>query len=1149
MMKVMSYTNLLMVMMKKNKEKTFEKFILFLLDRNRMNKQGSFQKRKHPCDTINIIPNSLQQTHYSIQFKIDITSFTPCNYVIRIIEKASNKEIKDVVFSESRGIYTIRFENLVPGTDYWVVFYNLFNNKLTQLDYIDVTTAKLVNTCGQINIVQGSLRTTPFTVSFNLNITSDVRCHYRISAVNTRMNTLIHTQVSLDKGIHPILFHSLTANTEYRIDFAIWNGNKYENIPFDIPLIIKTQQFFRAISSTDSTIDLTFTLPLQGSYTVNWKRADDIQWLHGQAIALSPQTQLPIQYQIPNLLMGEDYTVYVEYTSGGDQNGQSEVVQIRTKEPTIIIVNDEATFDSITVDFSVNSSDGEYSIGYKLDTQPDTSYVYFPDFIPYNSQQEFTTYTINNLQMDRTYSVVIVYRKNGKIIYQRKDIDTLAPGIIIGRRRQRTDTSIAFEITLPKQGIYRVVQDRTRFAGQYVRGHHRVYPYIAINNGTIMPILFQANNLSFDAVYEFTVEYYPNGLIDPRMGAIIGDSPVIQRVVAIETDLPFYIDAVNAQKSSAKVILAFYDATDVVNVDEVIVRVTSNVDITKVINFTASVANGQLVKPVTSPNLISFDIGGLDENTEYTLNVTPIINRPGLPKPIRRYKEEIFTTKYRRCTFRKDKVEVVSNRMKYSLNFSKIDHILRKLFQKMVTHFIESSLNKNNINIRNTNWVNVKRQLNELTTEQREQIEQSKQLTQDAEKFQQNKFIAPLQEQIANLEADIQNERGKPYPKQHKIDKWNNQIIGLEKQIEQLSKVKPGWFYKGIKPIVKRLDELKQEIPPLRGRLTAHSDRRLALYENVFNQVRDFLRVHPGYKSPDTPLHIELYYLLLSEPRKEEGDTRRFLNQFFPGMDAHQRYEYFNEGFPGGGDEFRRFAKSLLANPAEEDHILNYVLYNNGVFEDARDEPFVLTQEQIDAGYTTQLSPRKREPPLRAILRGPNYRNDSYGFIFLSDKPSSRGGRGVKDDMLVHLTIFNLFENPATRTGLYEARRNGERVPVTYHTTDSCFDLHNFYKFEDGIALHRAGDRNTFVENDDGSVTFFHQNPDEANRQQTTIQLDDNSQRVTTNGPAEGGGRYKKTRKVKVSKKRKSMRARKIVRKTHKGKISKKRKTMRGRRG
>jgi hypothetical protein len=1075
-----------------------------------MNPQGTFQKKKHPCDTINIIPKSLQQTPYTIQFNIEITSFTPCNYVIRIIEKASNKEIKDIVFSESKGIYTIRFENLVPGTDYWVVFYNLFNKKLTQLDYISVTTTKLVNTCGQITIVPNSLRITPFTLSFSLDITSDVPCYYRISAINTKENSVKYTDVSYkDKAIYPILFHSLTANTPYRIEFAMWNGNNYQAIPMPTPLILTTQQVFQNITSTDSTIDLRFTVPLEGIYTVYVKRAEDFDWIQGQPVALSAQTQLPLQYQIPNLLMNEEYNVYVEYNSGKGQTGRSEIAVIRTKEPIITIVNEEATFDSITVDFSVNSSDGEYSIGYKLNTEPDTSYNYSA-FIPYDSQQKSTSYTIDNLQMNRRYNVVIVYRKNGKMIFTQRDINTLPPRIIISEQNEITDESIAFDIILPKQGDYTVGYRRLKLAGKPSVGKRHIPRYTPININTVMPIRYIAPHLNYDADYEFTVYYRPNGV----------DPPITETIVLKTEKLPYKINAVQPQKSSAAVILEFFHDTDIPLVDQILVKVIESVNV-PIYEAAATEAEKQEIAESTfmlfdrkgdltkTQDLISFSVSGLTENTNYTLIIKPYIRR-GVGNTIARDIVAEFTTKYRRCTFRKDKVEVVKNRMKYSLNFSKIDHILRKLFHKIVTSFIRSS-NPNiftNYNI-NDDWRDIMGKIDELESRKSE-----------------------LSNRDAELNSIPVKERRWKLWKKEKAD-IGTEIARLDQQIGEEEQ---------------KLKEHKQLYEKY---TTTKTGNRLALYENVFNQVRDFLRVHQGYSSPNTPLHIELYYLLLSEPRGD-GDTRRFLDQFFPGMDARARYEYFSEGFPSdnvnddpdGTETFLRFAKTLLNNQAEGDHILNYVILDeNGNVTDSEPNPITLTPQQIADGYTTRLSPRKREPPLRAILRGPNYPNSSFGFIFLSDKPSSRDGRGVKDDMLVHLSIFDLYDDPVGKKDLFTVKSyKGKNVPVNYHTTDSCFNLHNYYKFEDDTELRRTGDFGAIRENQDGSLTFFHQNPGEADEQRTTVELDDNTREVTVTGAELGGGRYKKTRKIKKSKKRKTMRARK-------GKVSQKRKTIRGRRG
>ncbi len=409
--------------------------------------------------------------------------------------------------------------------------------------------------------------------------------------------------------------------------------------------------------------------------------------------------------------------------------------------------------------------------------------------------------------------------------------------------------------------------------------------------------------------------------------------------------------------------------------------------------------------------LIVFPLRSLDVDTEYEVEIEiQFRNSPRLRN------EAKFRTRPARCTFRTDKVSVVSNRMSYFLTYSKIDHLLKKLFHKMALHFI--------VQLDPSIFIN--RNQNEI-----------------------NSLSLNIDELFALSKKGIQ---------------WTPQQIANKTRMKA------------------RKDALVQKSRDTKAR------NREDLYLGPFEDLNNFLSHHRGYADPSQPLHIELYHLLIADPQNEFGTTAKFLAQFFPGMNLDDRRTYFAQGFPGGIDDFIVFLKCLVKNP-----------------DDINDEGSPITER-----------PDKKQPALRFVLRGSNISDPEnyFGYIFLSN---SSGG---KDDMLTHLSIGGAFED-RERTIFHTENR----VPLTYHVTDVCFNFRNFYQFENDRLVLQRGDRRSYTENDDGSVTFTHANPGQG-PQDTTVRLEqytishgDKTIRladfhVVVEG-AQRGGRVSQTRKQK----------------------------------
>ena len=86
-----------------------------------------------------------------------------------------------------------------------------------------------------------------------------------------------------------------------------------------------------------------------------------------------------------------------------------------------------------------------------------------------------------------------------------------------------------------------------------------------------------------------------------------------------------------------------------------------------------------------SNDRLLFALRSLDVDTRYRVETELTIKN----MPMKVINTEEFATRVARCTFRSDKVSVLSNRMSYFLTYSKIDHLLKKLFHKMALHFIQ----------------------------------------------------------------------------------------------------------------------------------------------------------------------------------------------------------------------------------------------------------------------------------------------------------------------------------------------------------------------------------------------------------------------------------------------------------------------------
>lgn len=273
--------------------------------------------------------------------------------------------------------------------------------------------------------------------------------------------------------------------------------------------------------------------------------------------------------------------------------------------------------------------------------------------------------------------------------------------------------------------------------------------------------------------------------------------------------------------------------------------------------------------------------------------------------------------------------------------------------------------------------------------------------------------------------------------------------------------------------------------------------------EDVYETIRKYLQ-------QKDPLHIELYHLLIKGPSSDAGRTGKFISRFFPGMTVEERREYFAAGFPGGDDEYTRFLGTLVTDADALEEFRQYERDLKNVPRDAEGQPVNNNGKPIV--IPVKEPPPKKDPPLRYVIRasGLDEANPDFGYIFLTSRKGGNGGVDDQEMMLAHLSMASPY-GPDRR--YFEI--NG--VPLHYHVTDACFDVHLFYQFENGAYLGgRPGNRinddyiqgRNPIDNANGSVTFTHDGT------QVTIAL------AADGSVVQAGGKRRGTRRAKRAKRR-----------------------------
>ncbi len=461
---------------------------------------------------------------------------------------------------------------------------------------------------------------------------------------------------------------------------------------------------------------------------------------------------------------------------------------------------------------------------------------------------------------------------------------------------------------------------------------------------------------------------------------------------------------------------------------------------------------------VIKQNRIQFPIRSLDTDTNYDISIDVSGNSIGLIQH-----NTTFRTRQARCTFYEDKIGVVSNRMSFKLDFTKMNHLLKKIFHKIALYYIKQS---------------------------------------DPSIFTENnqKKINTLSSSLNPL-MSIGKSEGRGFTKNE-----NKQFATAKAEKQALIQK-----YKTTKE--RKRSEIYQK---------AFEDVR-----NFFTTHPEFVLKRDGTQgNPTDPLHIELFHLLLANPENRDGNSARFIARFFPGMSVSDRRRYFEDGFPGGSNAFVSFVTTLLDKDNQDDiqYLDSWVRVDTegNVLQQYHTEKEANDDTSTDGKVQFEVPLKRRTPTLRFIFRGSNISDPDghFGYIFLSNKAGGEESKD-KDDILVHLSIAEAMVQDSK--DLFRIAG----TPLTYHITDICFDHRNYYRFEDDRPVTQTGDRSQITENKDGSVTFVHKDPGVSSPTiKLTVSLDVHGNVIhqEINNNTEGGMR--KTRKAKINKKRKTMRGR-----------------------